>query len=115
MSPNFDSFKSFKEANKSYLVFIELNYGKIIEKDYQSMYNSVYNDNMIRNMLKQILSDTSFHILPYIQKDRSLKDILELISREQETEGDGNFSLGVLQHTAQFNMKIKYLVFLMKK
>lgn len=70
---------------------------------------------MIKNMLKQILSDTNFHILPFIRKDRSLKDILELIAREQEAESDGNFSVGLLQHTAQFNMKIKYLVFLMKK
>lgn len=48
------------------------------------MYNSVYSSDMIRNMLKQILSDISFHILPYIQKGRSLKDILELIAKEQE-------------------------------
>jgi hypothetical protein len=30
-------------------------------------------------------------------------------------EGEGNFSLGILQHSPQFNMKIKYLWYLMKE
>lgn len=40
------------------------------------MYVGIYNDHMIKNMLKQILSDTSFHILPYIHKGLTLQDIL---------------------------------------
>jgi hypothetical protein len=43
------------------------------------MYLAIYNGNMIKNMLKQILSDTNFHILQYIQKGSTLQDILEKV------------------------------------
>ena len=66
-------------------------------------------------MLKQILSDNTFHILPYIQREKFLKEVLKKIIEEQEIEGEGNFSLGALQHSQQFTMKIKFLVHLMEK
>lgn len=43
------------------------------------MYSSIYSDNMIKNMLKQILSDTNFHIMPYIQRESCFRDILDRI------------------------------------
>jgi hypothetical protein len=68
MNPGFEFFKAFKNPSTSYLVFFELIYGDLLEKDYLSMYTALYNDNKIKDMLKQILSDTTFHIMPYIQK-----------------------------------------------
>lgn len=34
-------------------------------------------------MLKQILADTTFHILPYILREKCLQDVLKKIIREQ--------------------------------
>ena len=47
------------------------------------MYNSIYDSNKIKDMLKLILSDTTFHILPYIQREKCLKDIFSKIIEEQ--------------------------------
>lgn len=68
MNPNFEFFKDFNNPSTSYLVFFELVYGETLQKDYQGMYISIYNENKAKDMLKQILSDTTFHILPYIQR-----------------------------------------------
>ena len=43
------------------------------------MYSSIYNNNKIKDMLKQILCDTTFHILAYFQREKCLKDILSKI------------------------------------
>ena len=59
------------------MIFTEIIYIPTLEKDYYaSMYSSIYNKNKIKDMLKQILCDTTFHILPYLQREKCLKDIL---------------------------------------
>lgn len=62
ITPNYELFSSFKEPSTSFMVFTQLDYGEIVQIDYQSMHANCYKDARIMNMLKQILSDPGFHI-----------------------------------------------------
>lgn len=55
-------FSTFKDPSNSFVVFTDITYGEVVEKDYQTMYTQCYRENKIKDMVKQILSDAAFHI-----------------------------------------------------
>ena len=108
VSPNFQMFLQFPNPTTSYIIFTQINYGELLERDYFKLYNQQYKTDMIKNMIKQILISSDYQIIEDIENGINLIEILSK-NIEKGDKATDRTSQGAFAHSSQFLMKMKYL------